>query len=136
MKKYLTIIKITWQRALIYKFSVYTYRIGEIISVIALVLLWSAIYSRNEMIKGYTYNEMITYVLIGSLIDVIVRNWLYEVVADDIKSGLLSNFIIKPIQYLNYIISREIGRISFAFTMSVLTQSFIILMFYKKIILD
>lgn len=115
MKKYLTIIKITWQRALMYRFSVFSYRVGEIAEMFFLIFMWSAIYSGQGTIKGYSHDEMITYILVGNLINVIVRNWLSEVVADNIKQGILSQFLVKPMEYFRYIMAREIGRISFAF---------------------
>ena len=132
MQKYLTIIKITWQRALTYRFSVFSYRMGEMIENLVLILMWSVVYADGQQsIKGYDFNEMITYVLMGNLINVIVRNWLYNVVSNDIKNGTLSQFLVKPIEYFRYIIIREIGRISFAFVISVATNLTLILLFYK-----
>ena len=135
MKKYLTLVKITWQRALTYRFTVFAYRIGEMLEIIVLIFMWSAIYDNQPIIKGYTLQEMITYLLIGNLINAIVRNWLSEAVAKDIKNGNLSIFLTKPIAYINYMFFREIGRISVAFFMSVASQILIIMFFLDKIIL-
>lgn len=135
MKKYLTLIKITWQRALTYRFTVFAYRIGEMLEIIVLIFMWSAIYDSQTIIKGYTLQEMITYLLVGGLINVIVRNWLSEAVAKDIKNGNLSVFLTKPIEYMNYMFFREIGRISVAFFMSVASQTLVIIFFLDKVIL-
>lgn len=135
MKKYLTLINTTWQRALTYRFTVFAYRIGEMLEIIVLIFMWSAIYSDQQLIKGYTLQEMITYILIGNLINVAVRNWLSESVSRDIKNGTLSTFLTKPIEYINYMFFREVGRISVAFIMSIISQMIIILFFLDKIIL-
>ncbi len=119
-----------------YRFSVFSYRIGEIAEMFFLIFMWLAIYSGQEAIRGYSYNEMITYILLGNLINVIVRNWLSEVVADNIKQGILSQFLVKPMEYFRYIMAREIGRISFAFFMSVLSQILVMLFFLKYFIFN
>ena len=136
IKKYWTIVKITWQRALTYRFTVFAYRIGEIAEMIVLILMWSAIFSGQEIIKGYNLREMITYILIGNLISAVVRNWLSDVVARNIKDGTLSQFLVKPIEYFRYILFRELGRISLAFFMSIASQLAIILLFFRSFIFN
>ncbi|MFA6096257.1 MAG: ABC-2 family transporter protein [Candidatus Paceibacterota bacterium] len=136
MKKYLTLIEVTWQRALTYRFTVFAYRIGEMLEVIILVFMWSAIYESQPVIKGYTLSEMISYVLIGNLIDVAIRNWMPNVIASDIKNGTLSAFLTKPINYMYYMFFKEAGRNSFAFIFSFITQIMIILFFLDKVIIN
>lgn len=135
MKKNLAIIYAAWQRALTYRFNTFFYRLGEMTEIIVLVLMWRTIYSYESLIRGYTLQEMITYILIGNLVNVMVRNWLPDVVAEDIKNGTLSFFLIKPISYFKYIIFREIGRISLTFFLSVAIQLLIISFFLEDIIL-
>jgi ABC-2 type transport system permease protein len=115
---------------------VISYRIGEMFEVFFLILLWSAIYSTQDVLKGYNLREMLTYILFGALITVVVRNWMYEVVSKDIKDGTLSQFLVKPISYLRYMLFREIGRISLAFILSVSTQLFMILIFSDRFIFN
>ena len=129
MKKSWTIIKAFWQRALTYRFTVLTYRIGEICELLVLILMWRAIYDGQEMIAGFTFAEMVTYLLIGNFFQAIIRNFLSGVVARDIKDGRLSMFLIRPIGYFHYILVQEIGRISLATILSVLSQFLVILFF-------
>ncbi|MFC1623502.1 ABC transporter permease [Patescibacteria group bacterium] len=136
MKKYWTLIKITWQRALTYRFSVFAYRIGEISEMLIVIFMWTAIFDGQNIIKGYTLPEMITYILIGNLVNAFVRNWLTVVVAGDIKNGTLSQFLVRPIKYFNYIIFREIGRISLSLLASVFSQIIVVLVFLNIFILN
>lgn len=129
MNKYLSIVNASWQRALTYRFTVLSYRVGEIGEIIVLILMWSAIYAGQSTISGMTLQEMITYILVGNFITAVVRNFLSGVVARDIKDGKLSMFLVKPMGYLNYILANEIGRISVATMMSVVTSGLIILAF-------
>ena len=136
MKKFLTIVKAFWQRALTYRFTVLVYRIGEIGETLVLILMWSAIYGGQKNIGGLTLQEMITYILIGNFFNAIIRNFLSSVIARDIKDGRLSMFLIKPMGYFSYILSQEIGRISLATMMSVLSSTLVIIFFINTFIWD
>lgn len=104
--------------------------------MIIIILMWATIYRTQPIIQGYTLNEMITYVLVGNLINFIVRNFLTDVISTDIKDGRLSIFLTKPIDYMSYMFFREIGRISVSFIMSILTQLLIMGFFLDKIIFN
>ena len=136
MKKYLTIIKTAWQRGLTYRFTIVAYRIGEIAELIILILMWTAIYDTQPIIKGFTLNEMITYILIGSLINIIIRNFLSDYVSREIKDGKLSLFLVKPMNYFNYIFTMEIGRISLPLIMSLVSQLIVVAFFIDRIIFN
>jgi len=134
VKKFWTIVKAFWQRALTYRFTVLAYRVGEFGEVLVLILMWTAIYGGQETISGFTLGEMITYILIGNVFNAFIRNFLSNVIARDIKDGRLSMFLIKPMGYFNYILSQEIGRISLVTFLSILTQALAIGFFLRVFI--
>ncbi len=136
MKKYLTIIQIMWQRTLVYRFTVFAYRIGEMLEVLVLILMWSAIYHGQTLVSGYTLPEMITYILVGNLINVMTRNFIADTIPKDIKDGSLSLYLIRPMSYFRFIICRELGRLSLAFFLSVISQFILLLFFLHKIIIN
>lgn len=136
-KQAFVIISTAWQRNLNYRFTILTYRIGEIAEILALVLMWTAIYSTGTgAIKGFTLNEMITYVLIGNLCAVAVRNFLPALISRDINEGRLSMFLVKPIPYIKYIFLNELGRTFLATVISLISQVVIILFFLNKVALN
>jgi ABC-2 type transport system permease protein len=131
------IISIAWQRNFTYRFTVLSYRIGEIAEVLVLILMWSAIYANSgSAIKGFTLNEMISYVLVGNLISVAVRNFLVASVSKDISMGRLSMFLVKPIPYLKYVFINEIGRSFLSTVISIATQGIVIAFFLNKIYIN
>lgn len=133
MKKFFTVIKAFWQRSFAYRFTMLTYRIGELGEILILVLMWQAIYSGGTatIIKGFNEAEMVTYVLVGNFFSMIVRNFLSNVIAIDIKEGRLSMYLIRPMSYFSYVLSREIGRITLVAVTSFVTQSVLILLFSR-----
>lgn len=136
MKKYLKIISIFVQRSLTYRFSVVAYRVGEIVETLVLILLWTAIYQKQELFGGLTLQEMITYVLLGTAFHVATRAFGKQLIANEIKDGLLSTFLVKPLSYLQYDFFRGIGRIIFVSGASVVTQLLVILFFLDKILIN
>jgi len=131
------IISSALQRGLNYQFSVITYRIGEIAETLVLILMWSAIYSGGSgVVKGFTLNEMITYVLVGNLFAVAVRSFLPSIVSRDINEGRLSMFLVKPIPYIKYIFLNELGRIILSTVLSLVSQLGVILFFLDEIIIN
>lgn len=137
IKQAMTIISLAWQKNFTYRFTVLSYRIGEIAEVLVLILMWTAIYANSgSAIKGFSLNEMITYVLIGNLCAVAVRNFLSASVSKDINQGRLSMFLVKPIPYLKYVFINEIGRSFLSTILSVVTQLVVILFFLNKIVIN
>lgn len=131
MKKYFTIINIFWQRALTYRFTVFSYRIGEILEMLILILMWSNIYKNTPIIGGLNYREMITYVLVGNLFRVMVRNFLSDMIARNIRYGEMSVFLLRPMGYFTFMFFKEVGRISIATLMSLFSQLFILSFFWQ-----
>lgn len=129
----LVITKSAWIRNLNYRFTTVMFRIGEVAEILVLILMWTAIYaSGSGMIKGFTLSEMITYVLVGNLCSVAVRNFLPSFVSRDINEGRLSMFLVKPISYINYIFFNELGRAAMAVFVSVCSQLLVILFFLDR----
>ena len=133
MKKYFTIMKTMWVRALTYRFTIAAYRVGELIEIFFLLVMWSALFSNQAIIGGYTFSEMITYVIVGNLVTLATRNFLSDFMAREIKDGTLSFFVVKPLTYFRYAIARELGRITLPLALSVGSQMIIIILFIRHI---
>ena len=137
LKQAVVILRSAWVRQINYRFTTLMYRIGEIAETVVLILMWTAIYSGSSgAIKGFTLGEMITYVLIGNLFSVAVRNFLPGFVSRDISEGRLSMFLVKPISYIRFIFLNELGRIAFATIASVGSQFIVILFFLDRFIFN
>ncbi len=137
LKQAWVIMKTAWQRNLNYRFSVMAYRVGEMVEVLVIVLMWTAIYASGmSTIKGFTMEEMITYVLVGNLCALTVRNFLTGYVSRDIETGRLSIYLTRPISYIKYIFVNELGRILLSTVVSVASQFVIILFFLDKVVFN
>ena len=66
--------------------------------------LWTSLYGADpgELLFGFTYNQMIAYVVIANLVSRTVRTGFEYELAQDIKSGGLDRFLVKPIGYFGF----------------------------------
>lgn len=135
MKKYLAVVKAEWQRQMTYRTNQFTFRIGNIIEILVQIVVWSAIFQRAANINGYNYQEMMTYIIIGWLISFLMANFQFEeIISSHIQKGELSNFIIKPINYINYIIVLSLSRSSFTIGVAFLANIILLIIFRNSFI--
>ena len=108
MKKYLFIIKTTFNDSIQYISSLFFKFIGFAIMMFVLVSLWSFIYGDPEnIIKGYSFGQMIWYLLLAESITFGSGSKVAtDEVRDNIKSGNIAYQINKPYNYIGYIISK------------------------------
>ena len=105
MKKYLYVIGIGIQNNLTYRFNYLTRTLFSFIPLFAMLSLWQKIYSGSggATHSGWTKAEMIFYYMLIAVVDVFTAvnedDWQ---IAADIREGNISQFLLKPIDYLWY----------------------------------
>ncbi len=84
--------------------------LGAVAPVIVQTALWGKLYSdagapgaaSGETLFGYTHFQMLGYVVIANIVSRLVRPGFEYELNDDIKSGGLDRFLVKPIDYLGF----------------------------------
>lgn len=105
MKKYRHVINIGIQNNLTYRFNFLARSLFGLIPLLAVLYLWRAIYAGNQggLVGTYSLPEMISYYLLSTIVDALTAvnedDWQ---IAADIKDGNISQFLLKPIDYLWY----------------------------------
>src|SRR6267142_4053252 len=94
------------QNNLTYRFNYLTRTLFGFIPLTAVLMLWRTIYSApgaSSTIATYTLAQMISYYLLVAIVDALTAvnedDWQ---IAADIKDGNISQFLLKPIDYLTY----------------------------------
>lgn len=109
IKKYITTFKLTWTQATDYRFNFIFEFVCCFIPVIALLFLWQAIYFDNNVVGNYDIYMMFTYVIIARFVSLIITPGFFFDVTDEIQEGTLSNYIVKPINYIRYWFWKSLG---------------------------
>jgi hypothetical protein len=104
MRKYWHIIGIGVQNNLTYRFNFLARTLFGFIPLTAILLLWRNIYAgkgEGASIATFTLAQMTTYYLIVTMVDALTAvnedDWQ---IAADIKDGNISQFLLKPMDYL------------------------------------
>ena len=104
MRKYLHVISIGLQSNLAYRFNYLTRTLFSFIPLFAMLSLWQTIYrNHNGTASGFSQAEMMLYYLLVAVVDVLTAvnedDWQ---IAADIREGNISQFLLKPVDYLWY----------------------------------
>ncbi len=78
--------------------------LGAVSPAVIQVALWTAIYGPEggDTLFGFTYPQMIAYVVIANLVSRLVRGGFEYEVNADIKNGSLDRYLVKPIGYFGF----------------------------------
>jgi ABC-2 type transport system permease protein len=106
MRKYWHVINIGIQNNLTYRFNFLARTLFGLIPLMAMLYVWRTIYESKgpeAQVSGYTLAGMISYYLLVTVVDALTAvnedDWQ---IAADIKDGNISQFLLKPIDYLWY----------------------------------
>ncbi len=106
VNKYSNVFNIGIQNTLVYRVNFLVRACFGLIPLSATLFLWDAIYSSKQPggnVSGYILSQMVSYYLIVTIVDgltaVTEDDWQ---IASDIKDGNISQFLVKPIDYLSY----------------------------------
>jgi ABC-2 type transport system permease protein len=104
MKKYWHVMKIGIENTLVYRFNFFFRAAVSLLPLLATIYLWQTIYrDQPPEMAGYTLAGMISYYLLVTVVDTLTAvnedDWQ---IAADIKDGNISQFLLKPIDYLTY----------------------------------
>lgn len=104
LSKYWHVLNIGVQNSLTYRFNFLTRTLFGFIPLTAMLFLWRTIYegkAAGATVASYTLAEMISYYLLVTVVDAFTAvsedDWQ---IAADIKDGRISQFLLKPIDYL------------------------------------
>ena len=104
MRKYLHVLNIGIQNQLVYRVNFLFRACFGLLPLFATISLWRTVYSGQEgNVGAYTLAQMISYYLVVTIVDMFTAvsedDWQ---IAADIRDGNISQFLLKPIDYLKY----------------------------------
>jgi ABC-2 type transport system permease protein len=112
--KYLSSLSMGLRGALEYRANFVFSLLGAVSPVIIQTALWSCLYSggggaSGERLFGFTYAQMLSYTIIANITGRLVRTGFEYDLCDDIKSGGLDRYLVKPIDYFGFRLAQFAG---------------------------
>jgi ABC-2 type transport system permease protein len=107
VRKYWHVLQIGIQNTLVYRANFFIRALFNLVPLLATLSLWRAIYEgKGGDVAGYTLAQMVSYYIVVTMVDALTAvtedDWQ---IAADIKDGLISQFVVKPMDYLYYRLS-------------------------------
>lgn len=109
MRKYLRLIKTTWQQYFVYRVNFLTWRLRNIVYLFSFYFLWQAAFQEKTELFGYNLPRILGYIFLAQILRSIVTGSRTADLAGEINSGRLSIYLVRPISVLKYWFSQDIA---------------------------
>ncbi len=133
MKKYWFVFSIYWQEGLSRRASFIVERFRALVVLVSFYYFWSALLKNRTHFAGYDRTQMITYVLGMNVLKSIVFATRTEEIASEINHGRLSSYLLKPVNFMVYTLSRDLAEKSINLVSSIIEVLGLILIFHVKL---
>ena len=77
--------------------------------IIIQAVLWLALYAPGDVLFGYTFGQMVAYTVLAQLVSRLVRTGFEYQINDDIRSGGLDRYLVKPVSYSGFRLAVFLG---------------------------
>jgi len=110
MDKYLAIFKISFAQEFAYRLNFVMWRVRNIMQFFLIFFLWDTVFSSpSTQIFGYDRPKILTYVFGLIIVRSIVLSARSVDIAGEVSRGDLSNYLVKPINYIKYWLTRDLS---------------------------
>ena len=110
MQKYMQIFKISFQQEFAYRLNFIMWRLRNVIQIFVVFFLWDTVFSfQGRHLFGYDRDGILTYVFGLIFIKAFVLSARAQDVAGDIARGDIINYLLKPVSYFKYWLTRDIS---------------------------
>lgn len=114
MSKYIETAKVMFKCQLAYRFDIIMNIVLTVSKMLLAYVLWSAVFESLGTVAGFTLNSMMSYYIISSFLTQLdqATNTGWNI-AEDIRNGSFSKYIIKPMSIFGYFTAHTAGVSSF-----------------------
>jgi len=109
MNKYSQLLSISWQNGMVYRASIYIWRLRHLLSSFFALTIWSVLFRNTQSAFGYSESEMMAYIFLTSIIQSLVLSTSLNGLTNAIYSGEISILLTKPIGLFKALATQEIA---------------------------
>lgn len=122
MRKYFKIFKTSMKNTYIYPIDAISMNFIMIAVVIIKLFLWKAIYiNQGATIGGYSIIETMWYVIIADIVGFAALRNIARTLSEDVKDGSIAYKLVKPYNYIFYLISITLGKKIITLLLTIIT---------------
>jgi ABC-2 type transport system permease protein len=110
MKKYLSVFKISFEDGFVYPVNFIMWRVRTVVQILIAYFLWDTVFmDPTREVFGYNRARIMTYVLGLIIVRSVVLSARSGEVAGELSRGDLTNYLVKPVNYLRYWFTRDMA---------------------------
>jgi ABC-2 type transport system permease protein len=110
MGKYLSVFKISFAQEFAYKVNFILWRVRNVLQIFLVFFLWDTVFQDpGRVVFGYDRAKILTYVFAILVVKALVLSARAVDVPGEISRGELSNYLLKPIGYFKYWLTRDLS---------------------------
>jgi ABC-2 type transport system permease protein len=132
MRQYLALVRGAYMVGLAYRFGFLFAIAGNIVYMGVAYYLWRSIYASSESLNGLTFQETFLYVALGSAMFILLKTYTDWFMAYEIREGVITNQLVKPIDYQLYTLATSFGGMLPALT-SISLPTLVLLLFVFRV---
>jgi ABC-2 type transport system permease protein len=135
MNKYLNLFFVTWQNGLVYRLSVFLWRLRQFLTTLMSLTVWSVIFTNQGQVLHYTGSEMTTYIFLVGILQSLVLASILNGLAHTIYAGNLSYELIKPVNIFAYLGVQDLADKAKNFLFILIETAILFFMFKPEIVI-
>ncbi|CAM3431674.1 ABC transporter permease [Marinicrinis lubricantis] len=108
-KKYITLALCAMQNTLAYRLSFILNFVANFISLIAMYCLWQAIYTEQDQLAGFTWEQMQAYLIITFFVNSMLSYYSESNITSKIIDGSVMMDLLRPIQFQKARLAETLG---------------------------
>ena len=118
MRNYLEYSRLGFVNILAFRLRYYTGIVTYLINVTVYYYIWKALYATDpDFARGFTFEEMVTYVAVGWVIRSVYFNNIDHNMAADVVEGKIALSMLKPVSIQTMYLGRALGEAGFRLVM-------------------
>jgi len=137
VKKYYETAKIIFKTQIAYRFDIITCMILTISKILLAYVLWGAIFGKQSVISGFTFNSMLSYYIISSFLSQLDKSsdvgWQ---IAEEIRNGSFSKYIIRPMGIFRYFTAQTVGAAAFQLSFNLIAAMIWVFIFHIDFVIS
>ena len=104
MKTYRCVYRMGVELSLEYRANFVLSLVSTIFPIIIQTFLWNYLYGHGDAgaMTGYSYSQIMVYTLLAGMVSKLVYTGFEYAVNEDIKTGGLNKYLVRPVNYFAY----------------------------------
>jgi len=109
MRKYWLVFTTTLKEYFVYRLNFVIWRVRVFLGFLITFFLWFSVFENRFTFGSYTKTQLLSYIFFANIVSNFVLGTRTIDIASDIINGTIMNYILKPISFFKYYLSRDLA---------------------------